>query len=124
MDSLLGMDLGSNSLGWALVDTNKMDLRPENRSAQRANYRQARRIKQRFHLRMSFHFLKEQFPNSLQPKQALDFIKWIFPVFINVLPATLFIGSLIMVLTQSKDFQFCFNLAITVLLGWIALKKQ
>jgi len=100
-----------------------MDLRSENRSAQRANYWQARR-KQRFDLRMSIHFLQEQFPNSLQPKRALDFIKRTFLIFINVLLAVLFTGSLIMALSRSKDFQFWFNLAITILLGWIALKKQ
>jgi len=35
----------------------------------------------------------------------------------------LFIGSLLMAFL-SKDFQFWFNLAITVLLAWIATKPQ
>jgi positive regulator of sigma E activity len=45
-----------------------------------------------------------------------------FPVLIHCLLALLLAGSLSMAVF-SKEFQFWFNLAITVLLGWIAVKK-
>jgi len=83
---------------------------PGNRSQQRAVYRQARRRTQ---------CLEEPF---YQPA-FIDKAKRLFPVFIHTLLALLFAGSLLLAVTNQKNFQFWFNLAITVLLGWIAIKK-
>lgn len=121
MTKVLGLDLGTNSIGWAIADTgnNKIidcgvkifpEALPGNRSEQRAVYRQLIRRTQR---------LEESF---YQPT-FIDNVKRLFPVFIHSLLALLFAGSLLMAVTNQKDFQFWFNLAITVLHGWMAIKK-
>ena len=67
--------------------------------------------------------LQDKFTELVCKPVVMDVVKKMFPVFIHSLLALLFAGSLLMALTNQKDFQFWFNLAITVLLGWIATKK-
>jgi len=103
MAKILGLDLGTNSIGWALIDTDTNAL-----VRQRIAYRQARRNTKR---------------SVKKPSPLLDRIKRVWPVCIHILLAILLAGSLLMALIYQKDFQFWFNLAITVLLAWIANKK-
>jgi CRISPR/Cas system Type II protein with McrA/HNH and RuvC-like nuclease domain len=129
MVKILGLDLGTNSIGWVLQDQaiNKPiaineGVFPEGITAQRSANRQHRRLARRRAQRMSF-LAQEQLPLWVPLKRIIDFTKRAFPIFIHTLLGLLLAGSLIMAITQAKDFQFWFNLAITVLLGWIAMKK-
>jgi|GEM_PF-6941387 hypothetical protein len=103
MAKMLGLDLGTNSIGWALIDTDTNTI-----ARRRIACRQAGR-----NTRISGK-------NSLA---LIDRIKRVWPVCIHILLAVLLAGSLLMALIQQKDFQFWFNLTITVLLGWVAAKK-
>jgi hypothetical protein len=49
-------------------------------------------------------------------------VKEIFPFLLHGLLAILFATSILMAVTI-KDSQYWFNLAITILLGWIAVRK-
>ena len=133
MAKILSMDLGTNSIGGALVDTsaNKIidcgvRIFPEALPAHTNERRRIARQTRRKNYRFTYRFLLSLYHNYTQLFYSLSFIdkaKKIFPVFIHALLSVLFVGSLLMALINAKDFQFWFNLAITVLLGWIALKK-
>ena len=133
MAKVLGLDLGTNSIGWAIVDTSANKLvdcgvkilpgvaslqahkrRMFSRAARRKNYRLAHSL---------LLSLQDKFTDLLCKPIVMDVMKKLFPVFIHSLLALLFAGSLLMAVTNQKDFQFWFNLAITILLGWIAVKK-
>lgn len=133
MSKVLGLDIGTNSIGWAIVDTatNKLvdcgvtilpgpvflhahERRRLLRVIRRKNYRLAHRL---------LLSLQDKFTELVCKPVLMDVVKKMFPVFIHSLLALLFACSLVMALTNQKDFQFWFNLAITVLLGWIAVKK-
>jgi hypothetical protein len=84
--------------------------------------RVARRHNHRFAARF-LHLLRSYFAHRFYKTPLFDKVKKLAPVFIHSLLAVLFIGSLLMAILHQKDFQFWFNLAITVLLAWIATKK-
>jgi len=134
MSKVLGLDLGTNSVGWALVDTsaNKtiscgVRIFPEalqrHQHDRRRFLRGARRHNQRFAARF-LYLLRNYFDHLFYKPALMDIIKKLAPVFIHSLLCFLFIGSLLMAAVNRKDFQFWFNLAITVLLAWIATKPQ
>ena len=132
MAKVLGLDLGTNSIGWAVVDTsaNKImnigvEIAPEafiKLNERRRIARQIRRKNYRFATRLWLS-LQNKFTELICKPVVMDAVKKLFPAFIHSLLALLFTGSLLMAVTNQKDFQFWFNLAITVLLGWIAIKK-
>ena len=132
MAKVLGLDLGTNSIGWAVVDTsaNKImnigvEIAPEafiKLNERRRIARQIRRKNYRFATRLWLS-LQNKFTELICKPVVMDAVKKLFPAFIHSLLALLFTGSLLMAVTNQKDFQFWFNLAITVLLGWIATKK-
>jgi cation transport ATPase len=76
--------------------------------------------------RLSASILRQFGENSVSSfisRLFIEKVKKIFPVLTHALLALLFAGSLLMAAANTKDFQFWFSLAITVLLAWIALKK-
>ncbi|MDX1936281.1 MAG: hypothetical protein SFU21_04165 [Flavihumibacter sp.] len=83
------------------------------RAARRKNYRFAHRF---------LLYLRQYFAELFYQPAFIDKAKRLFPVFIHSLLALLLTLALLMA-AFTKDFQFWFNLAITVLLGWIAAKK-
>jgi CRISPR/Cas system Type II protein with McrA/HNH and RuvC-like nuclease domain len=133
MSKILGLDLGTNSIGWALVDTsaNKIISRgvrifPEASQRHQHNRRRFLRVVRRYNQRFAAKFLyllRNYFTHLFYQPSLIDKVKNLAPVFIHSLLAILFAGSLLMAALNQKDFQFWFNLAITVLLAWIALKK-
>jgi len=133
MAKVLGLDLGTNSIGWAIVDTdtNKLvdcgvRILPRPVSLQAHERRRLLRATRRKNYRFAHTLLlplQDKFTELVCKPVVMDAVKKLFPAFIHSLLAILFTGSLVMALTNQKDFQFWFNLAITVLLGWIALKK-
>ena len=133
MAKVLGIDIGTNSIGWAIVDTSSNSLIdcgvkifPEALNRHQYNRRRflsaARRHNQRFSARF-LYLLRHYFAHLFYKASLTDKVKKLTPIFIHSLLAVLFIGSLLMAAFNQKDFQFWFNLAITVLLAWIATKK-
>ena len=133
MSKVLGLDIGSNSIGWALVDTSAgkiidcgVRIFPEalnRRQHDRRRFlRAAKRHNQRFATRF-LYLLRNYFAHLFYKPAILDKVKKLAPVLIHSLLAVLFIGSLLMAVLNAKDFQFWLNLAIAVLLAWIATKK-
>lgn len=132
MKKVLGLDLGSNSIGWTLVDKSSkkiiscgVRIFPEALQRRRYDRRRFLRTKGRHNQRFVDRFLyllRNYFAHLFYTPALIDKIKKLAPVLIHPLLCFLFIGSMLMAFL-SKDFQFWFNLAITVLLGWIALKK-
>ena len=132
MSKVFGMDMGSNSIGWALVDTsaNKIidfgvkifpDALSRHAHERRRYLRTVRRHNQRFAARF-LYLLRHHFTELLYQPVFIAKVKRLFPLLIHSLLALLLTVSLLMAVI-TKDFQFWFNLAITVLLGWIAVKK-
>lgn len=133
MSKVLGLDLGTNSIGWAIIDTSAdkiidcgVKIFPEalqrHQHDRRRFLRVARRHNQRFAARF-LYLLRNYFPQLFHKTSLLVKVKKLTPVFIHSLLAVLFVGSLLMAALHQKDFQFWFNLAITVLLAWIATRK-
>jgi len=133
MSKILGLDLGTNSIGWAIVDTSTNKLvdcgvkifpgtLPAHANQRRAAARQLRRKNYRF-AHQFLLYLRYYFTELFYRPAFIDKVKRLVPVFIHSLLALLFAASLLMAVV-TKDFQFWFNLAITVLLGWIAFKSK
>jgi len=133
MAKVLGLDLGTNSIGWAVRDTDNnkiincgVKILPGPVSLHAHERRRLLRVTRRKNYRLAHTLLlplQDKFTELVCKLVVMDAVKKLFPAFIQSLLALLFTGSLVMALTNQKDFQFWFNLAITVLLGWIALKK-
>ncbi len=135
MAKILGLDLGTNSIGWALTDfqSNKI-ISQETRifkntdsSLSSHQCRGYKRIIRRRKLHAQAIYLSDSHSPSaivFYTLRILETTKKHFPVFIHALLPLLFTGSLLMAILHQKDFQYWFNLAITILLGWIAVKKE
>jgi len=132
-DQRHGLDIGSNSIGWALVDTSANKIvdcgvkifshaLPVHANQRRIVARQLRRRNHRFAHRLLLH-LRHYFSELFYQSAFINKVKKLFPVFIHSLLALLLSLSLLMA-AFTKEFQFWFNLAITVLLGWIAFKSK
>lgn len=130
MKMTLGLDLGKDSLGWALIDNhaNKIiGMGAKTISSEREVQRKVKRILRRSTKNESLRVKTSALAYPSLYRHHLQVIasiaERILPFLLHGLLAMLFVTSILMTVT-SKDFQFWFNLSITILLGWIAVKNK
>lgn len=129
MRRTLGLDLGKNSIGWAILnsDTNEIiEMGAKIISPDRQALRMVKRASRRHEKMESLKIKMASLAHTTFDRHRLQVIasiaKRIFPFLLHGLLTILFATSILMAIT-TKEFQFWFNLAITILLGWIALRK-
>lgn len=133
---ILGLDLGTSSIGWAIIDPDtkkkigcgaKTLPATSTVSAHRKRIfaRAAKRKRQRFAFttRTLLLTLQGGFIKLVCEPVVRNITKITFPVFIHSLLAVLFTGSLLMAIINREEFQFWLNMSVTILLGWIVVRK-
>ena len=115
MSKILGLDLGDNSIGWAVVDTDKNKLLnfglrifPTSLTQGRLKKRSARRFLQKQ------SFIKIGRPNFLRAKVS---------PFLSALTIIIFL-TFILGITNIKNWQFWTNISLTALLSTLTLLHQ
>lgn len=125
----LGLDLGSNSIGWAFIDQatgqpfslGKCFL-PSGMAAEAAANRRRKRAMRRAARRKAQQ--ARRLPAIPIGQWVLQQIERKQTTLLHGLLGLLFAAFLLMAGIQHTNFQFWFNLAITVLLTWIAIKNS
>lgn len=115
MNKIYYLDLGTNSIGLAIVNDKVADNRARvSPTAQQSFQDNNRRL--RIARRKEIFFGNSNYFSH--------FLKRNVTLFIQILLVVLLATFLFMTLFRIKDYQYWLNLSVTVLLGWIAIKNK
>jgi hypothetical protein len=117
MGKILGLDLGENSIGWAIVDSEKREIIDMgSRVFQRACRRKERRSRNR--RRIVIKTINNKKQTVLILNNCFEFIR---TNTIRMILFCLFIMTGALLLMNLHDWQFWFNLSFTVLITFLGV---